>query len=320
MPGTRCSGGRWAAGRLETAAPLRRSPALLDTSRRRRLLPRAGRPARPDRARRVARRADRVLPARVDPRGRLRLRQAAPGDPPRISTCRWSASTSARPSSDAAASTSTGSIGSSWSWPRARAAVPRPLVRPGPDLGGDPAQPARRRRADPPRGHPGLRAGSPRTTRTPTSATTATATTPPPGIARRASRWPSRGRSRPSPSLAHPSSAWPSRGDADPSRRRPRPPRSSDEGRPARPRQPGRDARRPARAGARHPDRPGAALGARPVAAGGLHRACGSTWTDRTARAWGSAWGPCRRSRSSAPRAARPRPAAWPTSPTRPTP
>ena len=153
-------------------------------------------------------------------------------------------------------------------------------------------------------------AASRRTTRTPTSATTATATTPPPGTARRASRWPSAGRSRSRPT---PSSTQFCVADAVATLTRAAgpPPGSPHRSRPnaaSGPRQPDRrrSAARSSARSARSPRWRCAGGSTRPGWAS--TRACGSTSTTRTARAWASAWAPCRRSRSCARRAARTRP------------
>ncbi len=133
---------------------------------------------------------------------------------------------------------------------------------------------------------------------------------------RQASRWRSQGRSRPRSSRRSLSFAWPCRGCADPpgrSTRVVRPRTSGDRAASLCLRQPGGDARRPARTDRRHArcscsagdsTRPGSA--STPAAAlprpGQLHQV------------WVSAWEQCRRSRSSVPPAARTRPGAWPTS------
>ena len=89
-------------------------------------------------------------------------------------------------------------------------AVCRRCVRHGGDLGRDPAQPAHRRPRESAAKYSAWPAGLPPTTRKQAGATTASATTPRPGIAARVSSRPSRGRFRWTPTPPHRSSAWPS--------------------------------------------------------------------------------------------------------------
>ena len=118
---------------LRRAGPLARRPgwkrrlvyadprALLDPPRRRRLFPGAGGPAGPGRTAR-AWLADRVAAYRpgLDPGGRLRLRQAAPGAPaPWADVPMVGVDFSPTPARPRPGATSPASTGSAWPWPRA---------------------------------------------------------------------------------------------------------------------------------------------------------------------------------------------------------
>ena len=178
-----------AMARPEAPARLRRPTRLLDPPRRRRIFPRAGRPARP------------VRPVRCgwpigSPRiGRSSILEVGCGYGKQL---RALARSPRLPDRRRRFQPEPGGHGPRIPARRGRGvrgpglgrspAVRRRVVRPGPDLGRDPPQPARGGRGDPPRGRPRVARDWRRTTRTRTSPTTASATTPPPGTPSGASR------------------------------------------------------------------------------------------------------------------------------------